>query len=154
VPESARVKVFIEKEIFMPTGSRCCPRHIFNGELNSEALDQLRQTYHFSNVNRTTVVGVLKQTRDVAIQHMYTRLNFDDQNAFNSEDYYNLTGLTKEQFDELMTCMSYTDSMRASKTRTTRTCIALLLTKLRCGLSNQLLATLFGMKKWQVCNVQ
>jgi hypothetical protein len=79
---------------------------------------------------------------------------YDDQNALNSEDYYNLTGLTKEQFDELMTCVSYTDSMRASKTGTTKTCIALLLTELRCGLSNHLLATLFGMKTWQVCNVE
>jgi hypothetical protein len=127
--------------------SRDKSHFIFNGELNSEALDQLRQTYHFSNVNSTTIVGVLKQTRNVAIQHMYTRLNFDDQNALNSEDSYNLTGLTKEQFNELMTCMSYTDSMRASKIRTTRKCNALLLTKLRCSLSNQLLATLFGMKK-------
>lgn len=99
-------------------------------------------------------MGVLRQTRKVAIQNINTRLNFDDQNAMQSEDYYNLTGITKDQFNELMTHISDTDSMRASKTRTTMTCVALLLTKLRCGLSNQLLGTLFGMRKWQVCKIE
>ena len=66
-----------------------------------------------------------------------------------NEDYYNLTGVTKDQFDELMTYLVETN-LRSSKNRSTRTCVALLLTKLRCGLSNQLLGTLFGMKKWQV----
>lgn len=109
----------------------------------------MKQTSSVSNVNRTTIVGVLKQTRDVAIQNQNKRLNFDDPHGMQNEDYYNLTGVTKDQFDELMTYLVETN-LRSSKKRSTRTCVALLLTKLRCGLSNQLLGTLFGMKKWQV----
>lgn len=149
VPENTRVNVFIQKETFVPPGSRCCPKHISDGDLNTEALHLLKQTSSVSNVNRTTIVGVLKQTRDVAIQNQNKRLNFDDPHGMQNEDYYNLTGVTKDQFDELMTYLVETN-LRSSKNRSTRTCVALLLTKLRCGLSNQLLGTLFGMKKWQV----
>jgi hypothetical protein len=69
---------------------------------------------------------VLKQTREVGIQSINKGLNFDDQNALQSEDYYNLTGLTKDQFPDLITHMSDYDTMRASKTKSARTCVALL----------------------------
>lgn len=89
VPENTRVNVFIQKETFVPPGSRCCPKHISDGDLNTEALHLLKQTSSVSNVNRTTIVGVLKQTRDVAIQNQNKRLNFDDPHGMQNEDLMN-----------------------------------------------------------------
>ncbi|XP_052217262.1 uncharacterized protein LOC127835059 [Dreissena polymorpha] len=57
-------------------------------------------------------------------------------------DYWNLTGLTKDQFSTLI---GDVDDIRTTKTRSIRTCIAVLLVKLRTSLGNALLSTLFNM---------
>lgn len=149
VTQYARVRAFIRKEMFVPAGSRCCPKHIADNEFTVDALQKMQQTNPDTNINRTATVELLQQTRDFAIRNENTRLNFDNPNSMDNEDYYNLTGLTKDQFEELLSYLKDVD-IRASKTRSARTCIAILLTKLRCGMSNHLLGTLFGLQKWQV----
>ncbi|CAC5404606.1 unnamed protein product [Mytilus coruscus] len=63
---------------------------------------------------------------------------------FNQSDIYNLTGLTKANFDDV--CSKIQDSpMRDSHCRTIRQCIGIFLTKLKCGMSNRLLSTLFNL---------
>lgn len=84
-----------------------------------------------SNVNRTTIFGVLRHTREV--KNKNKRLNFDDPHEMESKDYYTQTGITKDQFDELMIYLMDTD-LRASKSRSIKTDVAKLL--LRCGLIN------------------
>lgn len=149
VTQYARVRAFIRKEMFVPAGSRCCPKHIADNEFTVDALQKMQQTNPDTNINRTATVELLQQTRDFALRNENTRLNFDNPNSMDNEDYYNLTGLTKDQFEELLSYLKDVD-IRASKTRSARTCIAILLTKLRCGMSNHLLGTLFGLQKWQV----
>jgi hypothetical protein len=68
--------------------------------------------------------------------------------------YYNInnifeyiSGLTKDQFSSLI---GDVDDIRTTKTRSIRTCIAVLLVKLRTSLGNALLSTLFNMTIAQV----
>ncbi|XP_062618934.1 uncharacterized protein LOC134280537 [Saccostrea cucullata] len=149
VTQYARVRAFLRKKMFVPAGSRCCPKHIADKEFTDDALQQMQQTNPDTNINRTSIVELLQQTREFALRNESIRLNFDDAKSMDNEDYYNLTGLTKDQFDELLSYLKDVD-IRATKTRSVRTCIAILLTKLRCGMSNHLLGTLFGMQKWQI----
>ena len=60
-----------------------------------------------------------------------------------------LIGVSKAEFDDFMLYIDYHD-LRDTATRSTSTCLAIFLLKLRCGLSNKLIATLFAMKKHQV----
>ncbi|CAF0802373.1 unnamed protein product [Rotaria sordida] len=71
-------------------------------------------------------------------------LNFDDDEAPMSDlNYHVLTGLTREQFNDL--CSEIPPSaLRDTDIRTPRTTIACLLVKLRLGLSHQALCTLFS----------
>ena len=71
-------------------------------------------------------------------------LDFENPQSLSDEDYYNLTGITKSQFDELARYMA---QLRNSSNRSPRTCLALLLTKLRTGNSLSLLSAMF-----QICN--
>lgn len=98
--------------------------------LNIWALHLLKQTSSVSSVNRTAIVGVLRQTREVAIQNQNKKLNFDDPHGMESENYYNLTGITNNQFDELITYLLETNLI-SSEERRTKPCAALLLTNLR-----------------------
>lgn len=70
------------------------------------------------------------------------RLDFDDSHSLSDEEYKAFTSLTKIQFNDLMSRLSTYD-IRNSSNRSIRTTIAILLCKLRLGLSNTLLAILF-----------
>ena len=63
-------------------------------------------------------------------------LDFDDPTSLNDDDYYNLTGITKEQFGDLS---DYLCNVKYSLSRSPRTCLALILCKLRCGISHKVL---------------
>jgi hypothetical protein len=71
------------------------------------------------------------------------RLDFDNSQSMSDNEYQSFTSLSKSQFDDLIGRLS--ESMiRNSSNRSIRTAIAILLCKLRLGLSNQLLAILLN----------
>lgn len=69
-------------------------------------------------------------------------LDFDPIHALIDDDYLTLTGISKTEFDILMTFVDCCN-LRDTITRSARTYLAILSIKLRCGLSNNLLATPF-----------
>ncbi|XP_062596761.1 uncharacterized protein LOC134258244 [Saccostrea cucullata] len=149
IPEQARLEMFVQLGVFMKEGSRCCPSHIYGGHLTSEALsygvsERVRKCTSLSNDN---LRNLLDSLRNYAKKNASTRLDFDSETSLSAEDYRNLTGLTRTQFDDLMLNV---EDIKTSKSRSIRTCVAILLMKLRCALDNKMLATLFNMKKWQV----
>ncbi|CAC5422012.1 unnamed protein product [Mytilus coruscus] len=76
-----------------------------------------------------------------------SRLNFDIPALMTGENYNDLTGLSKDQFSDLL---GYMSTVRSSGVRSVRTCLGVFLTKLRVGLSNKILGTVFGLKTSQV----
>ncbi|CAG2220486.1 unnamed protein product [Mytilus edulis] len=62
------------------------------------------------------------------------RLDFDDPNSLTDEDIVSLTGITKEQFEFLVSSVS---KLKKSANRSPRTAIAILLVKLKTGLSHR-----------------
>ena len=60
------------------------------------------------------------------------------------DDYARLTGITKDQFNIVHKSLS---SLRSTSSRSIRTALAVLLVKLRTGLSLAVLSTVFGVKK-------
>ena len=147
-PTIARFMAFVRKELFVPAGSRCCPSHLTDdGHLTSEALDKIKHTHDHSLFSRSSILELLQQTREFALSTEKSRLDFDNPSCLSDDDYICLTGLSKSQFDELITDV---EDIRPSKSRSIRTCVAILLTKLRSALSNRMLGTLFNMSKSQV----
>ena len=59
-------------------------------------------------------------------------------------DYIMLTGISKLQFDEVL---SHLSSVRSTSVRSSRTALAPLLVKIRIGLSLAVISTLFGIGK-------
>ncbi|CAF4987704.1 unnamed protein product [Rotaria sp. Silwood1] len=81
-------------------------------------------------------------------------LNFDDTEASLPEKAYQVfMGITRDQFDDLCSHIP-PSALRISDVRTPRTAIALLLVKLRLGVSHEILCTLFGLQnKRQVTRI-
>ena len=86
---------------------------------------------------------ILNELREIANKNSHA-LDFDNDNAMSDVDYIRLAGITKLQFQIVRDSLS---SLRSTSSRSTRTALALLLVKLRTGLSLAAISTLFGVKK-------
>ena len=125
-PIKARFTVFLHKEVYVPAGSRCCPGHIVDGILTSDALQKIRTSNDSTYLNRTSILELLQNARESLLQKTHTRFDFDDPHGLSDEYYYNLTGLTKTQFDDLM---GYVNDVRSSKSRSVRICAVTFVTR-------------------------
>lgn len=86
---------------------------------------------------------LISTIRAAAIKNKKNRLDFDTSCGLSDTDYVNLIGISRADFDDVV---SHVQSIRATKNRSIRTCIALLLVKLRTCLSNRMLSTLFNIE--------
>ncbi|XP_062598202.1 uncharacterized protein LOC134259614 [Saccostrea cucullata] len=149
VSEQSRHELFMHTGVLLTEGSRCCSRHVSDRHLTAETVNSgvSSKTRNHTTFNNEEVCHLLESVRQLAKRKDSTRIDFDNDSSLTDEDYRNLTGLTRSEFDDLM---SNIKEIRQSKSRSTRTCVAILLVKLKCALDNKMLATMFNMKKWQV----
>ena len=144
VPSSTtRLTAFIQKEVIIPKGSRCCPSHLENDMFKPGVLDNI-PTIDSSYVNKTTILELIKKIREYALQNSASTLNFDSPNLL-SKDCVILTEITKENFEQLHD--EIVSEIKNTPCRSSRTSLGIFLLKLRSGMSNQLLSTIFGISK-------
>lgn len=72
-------------------------------------------------------------------------LDFDTPDCLKENDYETLMGITEENFERVLSLVK--PLMQSSKIRSAKTCLGILLVKLRTGLSHNVLSTLFNIKK-------
>ena len=101
-----------------------------------------RMRHNVSKVSSSLLTETFKKCRELLSKSENKRLDFDNSISLSDDDYFNLTGISKDQFD--YTC-SMINGLRNSK-YSVRTTIGVLLTKLRTGLSSCLLKTMFNVK--------
>ena len=99
---------------------------LVDGILTSDALQKIRTSNDSTYFNRTSFLELLQNARESLLQKTHTRFDFDDPHGLSDEDYYNLTGLTKTQFDDLM---GYVNDVRSLKSRSVRTCVVTFVTR-------------------------
>ncbi|XP_052078126.1 uncharacterized protein LOC127716083 [Mytilus californianus] len=146
ITSEARTQSFIEKGIFINQKSRCCKIHMESRFFKIKALDVLQSSKQHEYFSRTDITGLLNDLRTI-MKMTSSRLNFDIPALMTEENYNDLTGLSKDQFSDLL---GYMSTVRSSGVRSVRTCLGVFLTKLRVGLSNKILGTVFGLKTSQV----
>lgn len=115
--------------MFIKSSARCCSSHLKGQHLLKNSLTKLEAKYDNSFFNRTYLVDLLENFSLTLKKSSI--LDFDNPESLTDEEYYNLTGLSKEQFEDLACSAS---SIRQSSVRSVRTCVAILMTKFRTGL--------------------
>ena len=145
IPLNARTQSFIEKGIFIDSQARCCVNHLTNNIFSDKALELLKSKYSKTLFNRTDIVTLLENVRKTF--SLSSNDNFENLQLLSDSVCYSLTGLSKEHFEDVV---SHLSSLRNSSVRTIRTCVAILLTKLRTGLPNHLLGVIFSLTKDQI----
>ena len=96
--------------------------------------------------SRTVITQLVEEIRNTCKQQKqkYMCIHFDE---LSEEDYFNLTGLKKPQFEDF--CPHEHDKVKCTPSRTPRMYIGLFLLKMKSALSNRLLATLFCLMRCQ-----
>lgn len=146
IPSTAITQAFINCGVFIHPKSRCCYKHLENTFFSSDALHLLRAAKTSDMFSHSDVVNLLTNIRKMLRADCH-RLNFDIPAFLSDEDYETLTGITKDQFNDLVT---YLEDIRNTEIRSKRTCLGVFLTKLRTGLSNKVLGVLHGLTAAQV----
>ncbi|CAF0935192.1 unnamed protein product [Didymodactylos carnosus] len=133
--------LLLKKNVFIPEGARCCSDHVTNRRFKSEAMDKIAPySIQMKKLNAVDVQLLLSKWQ--MLYKNKKRFDFDNSQSMSDDEYRALTSLSKSQFDDRIRRLSQS-KMRNSSNRSIRTAIAILVCKLRLGLSNQILAILF-----------
>ncbi|WAR19622.1 hypothetical protein MAR_001460 [Mya arenaria] len=149
VRKDARHQLFIDQNILLSSGARCCPKHICGKYLTDISLqlikgkDKIRNVTTISNADLSNLLEHLRQ-KTKAAQH--NRVCFDD-GSLTSEDYVTLTGLLPEQFNDLV---GYLKTSKNSSSKSKRTTLGVFLMKVKTGMSDKLISTVLNLSKSQV----
>ena len=135
--------MFVQHNILVSAGSRCCPSHLPNNEgFNKDTINHLKTVEH-SFLNRTSILDLLQQLRQAIQKLSCKKFTFDDLQT--DQDMLNLTGLTKQQFLDLLNMIEH--HIRSTPTRSSKTTLGLFLMKMKTGLSDKILSTLFSISR-------
>ena len=149
ISDEDRDLIFIREHVFVPKGVRCCANHLENKCLPYKSFKKLiiygNKLVSFTSDDIKALFLKYRSTLETEKQ-----IHFDQPSSLIDTDYYNLTGLRKQQFNKLVSLIPKSDVIRHSTKRSVRTAIGLLLCKLRLGLLNSVLASLFEMNDKKV----
>ena len=101
-----------------------------------------------STLSEASVAQMIFNLQEIARRNSSMRIDFDNRDALSGADYTHLTGLGKQSFNDLHHHIS--ETIRNTPARSTRVSLAIFLLKLKSGMSNKLLSTLFNITKWSV----
>jgi len=138
--------VFVKRGIVVPPGSRCCRHHLYNIHLTYDALQQIMPAK--IDMVSFDAGGIVELVTDccTTIQNVKT-FDFDDPTSLDEESYYNMTSLHRgiNHLKDILSTL-----MRNSYVRSVRVALALFLVKMRLGMSNRVLSSLFRLKNKRI----
>ena len=139
VPRQAAIDVFVKHGILIPAGTRCCRSHLsgnaFKGNEDFTKVNLLDE----SQLTGKETEKLLNDMRKKA--SMRTGVNFNESSQLSDQEYYDLTGLWRGQFDDLLQYVEINET----NVRSRRNALGIFLMKLRTGLSHKMLATICAM---------
>jgi len=130
----AQSYAFINFNIIIPSGVRCCSSHLSDGLLSEDAMKKLRVFSVSTIMPIKELERLIQEARKIALKK---GLDFDII-SLSDDDYYQLTDVSRNDFEIMANCIKKT--IRSTSTRSYRTCLAVVLLKFRIGLSHSILS--------------
>ena len=124
VSPACRTAVFVEHNVPIPSGNRCCPAHIKDGRFKCAAICQIPTTEH-TLVNRTAIVGLLQQMGALCRRNEKSHLDFDDSHSLTDTEHKTLLGLSKDNFHTV--CDNVKDHVKETPSRSLQKSVAIFL---------------------------
>ena len=140
IPIEAIIDTYIQRDILIPEGCRCCSCHLNENDLlNEESLDKLIAFSDTSKFNPTHLKNVLESFKLLAKKNnLFSK--FKEMQTITNDMCVRNTGFDREQFGFIADCLC---SMRDSDKRSKLQALAVYLFWLKTGLSQEMIATHF-----------
>lgn len=142
IPTEAKMQVFINSGVIIQGDARCCKRHLSGKVFKDSEVNRIEISMNSSTMNSTEISDLLNSLRVLAKKKS---LDFYTPGAFNDLDYRRLIGISEADFSNLFEYIK--SKIRNTSARSAKTCLAILLMKLRTGMSKSILSTLFGLSR-------
>lgn len=140
----AKLQAFVEHSIIIQGKMRCCKRHLNGKYFKDSDSKRIRIASEKTTINGEEVTKLLNDLRVYAQKGL---LDFDTPGGLSDTDNLRLTGISASDFNDLFEFVkSY---IRNTSARSARNCLAILLMKLRTGLSHAVLSTLLEYREEQ-----
>ena len=146
VPNILRLNTYIQNKLYLPRCVRSCKDHYVNNIFYAESVQRISKVSSSSLIPVDDFLWFFNETTKRA-QTKSTLLDSFDNLTISENDCHSITGLSKENFYMLR---SNLHSMRESKNRTIIEALVVFLAKLKTGISNQPLASLLGLRNYQL----
>lgn len=142
IPHTARIQCYTNKQLYIPQGNRCCQKHLIKNNFYEEALNSLKVFNISSQIPKSDLMTVLN-----SISCDSSLLDKIGSGTLSEKQLFMFTGLTWDNIHELVSMIS---SMRNSSNRTIIQALVVFLFKLRSGNSNNMIASILGIKYEQL----
>ncbi|XP_058802355.1 uncharacterized protein LOC131670634 [Phymastichus coffea] len=143
IPFEARQQAFVEKEIFIPQGNRCCHRHLIKKRIYVEELDNLKIEAHSCTTTAEDITKLLKAISITSDRELHDRIG---DFSISKDRIRAFTGLSWEQIIELKEMMV---SLRSTANRTVTQALVVFLFRLQTGNSNEMICSILGLERHQ-----
>jgi hypothetical protein len=148
IPEDIRLAFLVDHTIYLPPGARCCNSHFRINILSTEVVTMIQNNYppvtsiSIQNVNKfiSNITSDIKKSTATLSLKKQAYVSFDNPFIYSDDDYFILIGISKVHFNLLCDKVE----MRNTENRSVSFAVGCLLTKLRLGLSDQVLSTIFS----------
>lgn len=143
VPFNARKQVFVRRQLFIPSGNRCCKDHIIKSKFFENLIEQMEVYSSKSVIEVSDLTNLLK---DLSVTADQTLLNNIAEFNIPEKQIIMFTGLKWENLIELREKLV---SMEKSPCRTITQALIVLLFKLRSAQSHEMIASVLGVDSKQ-----
>ncbi len=150
VPKDARNEALVTYRIFIPSGTKCCEKHLLkDGKFCINDFDNLKSCSSFHDFTGNEIIDIIDTLRSECLVSRNCSPSsqqgfFGSLNNLTERQCVNWTGLSKERFTTLENKLV---SLSLPKNRSKTTALALFLAKLRTGESDERLACLFNLSQ-------
>jgi hypothetical protein len=142
IPNSALLDIWIQAKVLVPEDNRTCSEHLDNGRFTSDAITLIQATRTDAELTGQQISSwLINITKKLSQRHR--PVDFNVGSPLTDNDYKLLTGITRDQFRELVGVLKE-NKMRESGNRSLRNALGIFLVMLRLNVSQRVLAFLFG----------
>jgi hypothetical protein len=152
LPQAAAIQIYIKKRIYASGDIRCCTAHLVNGgnlltvtSLNNVILARDKEGHlEKASLTGSELENLLDALREKADEPV---LDFSINTNLSDSESVQFTGYAKKEITYIANRYIRKGAIRASEARSIETALAVYLTKLRSGMTNQQLSAIFHLSQ-------
>lgn len=105
ISQECRSNFFLKHNILFYDNARSCPSHLSGNSIKKSEFQKysFRLTRRSFPMSNNALLQQLSKCRELLLKKECIRIDFDNPDFLNDEDYINLTGISRDQFNTICT---------------------------------------------------